>query len=57
MRRVMAHHVSRDVRLYVCLCVYHTLETKLPNGLETYLMKICVNQNGFWGFCKPSYYA
>ena len=27
--------VSRDVRLFVCLCVRHTLETTLPEGLET----------------------
>ena len=27
--------ISRDVRLFVCLFVLHTLETTLPKGLET----------------------
>ena len=27
--------VSRDVRIFVCLFVRHTLETTLPEGLET----------------------
>ena len=27
--------VSRDVRLFVCVSVRHTLETTLPEGLET----------------------
>ena len=27
--------VSRDVRLHVCLSVRHTLETTLPEGLES----------------------
>ena len=27
--------LSRDVRLFVCLCVRHTLETTLPEGLES----------------------
>ena len=29
------HSISRDVRLFVCVFVRHTLETTLPEGLET----------------------
>ena len=29
------HSISRDVRLCVCVCVRHTLETTLPEGLES----------------------
>ena len=29
------HSISRDVRLSVCVFVRHTLETTLPEGLET----------------------
>ena len=29
------HSISRNVRLCVCVCVRHTLETTLPEGLET----------------------